>query len=291
MSRKDHLIRIIVLVGFILGGAIALMFITMGLAYAGGISIESIATGGLTTDQLHPNLLRAMLFAQHLFLFIIPAILSTYFISRSKTFSDLDMDRNPGISNLIIGTLIMLCAIPLVGLSAQANSVLDLPDWMIGMEDDAAKTLESILDMPTVFHLIANLIIISILPGIGEELVFRGVVQKNLGGLFRSPVIAIWLTALIFSFIHFQFEGFFPRAVLGIVLGYVYYWTKNLWVPIFAHAFNNGIQVLAVYFMDVDINEIDESSMEMIQWWMTLVALLLIYALHLRLKATPSNAE
>ena len=91
--------------------------------------------------------------------------------------------------------------------------------WADKFESQAEDTLKAILTMNTPVIFIFNLIIIAILPGIGEELIFRGILQKQIGLLFKSPVAAIWIAAFIFSAIHLQFEGFLPRMALGAVLG------------------------------------------------------------------------
>ena len=53
------------------------------------------------------------------------------------------------------------------------------------------------------------------IPAIGEELLFRGAVQRLFLRWVRNPHVAIWVTGTLFSFIHFQFYGFLPRMVLG----------------------------------------------------------------------------
>lgn len=78
--------------------------------------------------------------------------------------------------------------------------------------------------------------------------------------MLRNPIVAIWISAIIFSAIHLQFEGFLPRMVLGIVLGYLYHWTGNLWVPMLAHAFNNGIQIVLIYATGMDVTTFDEKA-------------------------------
>jgi hypothetical protein len=64
----------------------------------------------------------------------------------------------------------------------------------------------------------------------------------------KRPLPGIILSALLFSFFHFEFEGFLPRMFLGILLGVAYWYSGSLWVPILAHFFFNAIQiVLAMY--------------------------------------------
>ena len=95
--------------------------------------------------------------------------------------------------------------------------------------------------------------------------------------MLKNPIIAIWISAIIFSAIHLQFEGFLPRMVLGVVLGYLYHWTGNLWVPMLAHAFNNGIQIVLIYATGMDVTTFDEKSSDQLQWWMLPISIVLMY--------------
>jgi len=93
-----------------------------------------------------------------------------------------------------------------------------------------------------------NILIIAILPAFGEELIFRGVLQKILSDLFRNKHAAVWVTALFFSAVHLQFFGFLPRLILGLAFGYLYLWSGTLWLPIIAHFVNNAVPALGAFF-------------------------------------------
>ena len=96
--------------------------------------------------------------------------------------------------------------------------------------------------------LLVAMLVIAVLPAIGEELVFRGLIQNELYRGTKNIHVAIWVAAILFSAIHFQFFGFVPRLLLGALFGYLYYWSRNLWIPILAHFVNNGLSVLVMYF-------------------------------------------
>ena len=63
-----------------------------------------------------------------------------------------------------------------------------------------------------------------------------------------EPHLAIWVTAIIFSFVHFQFYGFVPRMLMGALLGYMLCWTGSLWIAMLMHFTNNAI-VTILYFI------------------------------------------
>jgi hypothetical protein len=97
-----------------------------------------------------------------------------------------------------------------------------------------------------------NLVIIALTPAIAEELIFRGVFQRIFYNLFRSGHMAIWFTAFLFSTLHFQFFGFIPRFILGLVFGYLYFWSGTLWLPVISHFVNNAFPVVLAYTVGMD---------------------------------------
>jgi membrane protease YdiL (CAAX protease family) len=219
--------------GLVLVGLIATAIVSALLMIVWGLSLSEIMEMGQTGSMnFSTGLTRALLAVQHLFTFIIPAIIFGLVIYRSKMLTGMDLSKKPGWATAILGIFLLLAAYPLVNLSFLVNEAMPLPEWANQFEDQAADTLKAILEMNSPLIFIINLIIIAILPGIGEELLFRGVLQKQMGLMLKNPIIAIWISAIIFSAIHLQFEGFLPRVALGAVLGYLYYWTGNLWVPI-----------------------------------------------------------
>jgi membrane protease YdiL (CAAX protease family) len=234
-----------------------------------GLSIPEIMRLSESGMQgLSAGVIRSLLASQHLFVFILPGLAFGFIFFRSKVFHGLQLAKQPGWLLSFLGIFFILASYPLVNLSFMLNGAIHLPAWMSQFENQAEDTLKTVLEMKTFLIFLINLILIGILPGIGEELIFRGILQKQFAGLFKNPVLAIWISAFIFSAIHMQFEGFFPRLVLGATLGYLYYWTGNLWVPMIAHAFNNGIQVILIYFTGMELSEFDENGSDQLQWWM-----------------------
>jgi len=132
------------------------------------------------------------------------------------------------------------------------------------------------LVMPTFTVFIVNLIIIGLLPAIAEEFLFRGALQQLLYEGFKNIHVAIWVTAIIFSAIHVQFYGFVPRMILGAILGYLFYWSGNIWVPIIGHLFNNGGQVALTYLHQQGVIKYDIDTDETVPIYLALVSALLL---------------
>lgn len=159
----------------------------------------------------------------------------------------LQINRMPDWSIVVLALLLMIISTPFVLFTLQLNQQIPLPESFKVAEEQAELVLKGLLNMEYPAELIGNLILIAVLPAIGEEIVFRGIVQRQLMRVMLNPYVALFVAAVIFSLAHFQMEGFIPRLVLGMVLGWLYWKSGNLWVPSIAHLFNNGAQVLGQY--------------------------------------------
>jgi membrane protease YdiL (CAAX protease family) len=164
--------------------------------------------------------------------------------------------KKPVIAVLLLVLLIMFFSLPLMEYVALLNQKMTLPgwlkpleDWMRQKEDEMARTTVLLLTVRQPVDFVVNLLMIAILPAIAEELMFRGGIQRAFMRMFNNPHIAIWITAIIFSGIHIQFFGFFPRLFLGALFGYIYVWTKSLWYTMFAHFLNNGYAVCVALYL------------------------------------------
>ena len=185
--------------------------------------------------------------------FILPAFIIGYLVERDPlTYLQLNKKSVP-IGYLIV-PLIMIASIPFINYLVSFNESMHLPSSLRSMEnwmkegEKSAETLTKVfLKAENFSDLISNLLLIALLPAIGEELLFRGLLQKQFAELSKNHHVGIWLAAFLFSFMHFQFFGFIPRLILGVLLGYIYYFSKSLWLPILAHFTNNALAVVFYY--------------------------------------------
>jgi membrane protease YdiL (CAAX protease family) len=164
-----------------------------------------------------------------------------------------------------------------------------LENYLQELEQQLAETTERFTNFQTFGQFIIGLIVISVLPGIGEELLFRGLFQNSLQRWVKNHHIAIWVAAFVFSFIHFQFYGLVPRMVLGAIFGYLYVWSGNIWYPIVAHMTNNGISVLLVYLVNIGIIEMDIEDTEAIPFYVTVGGFMAFAAFMILFKRHFSN--
>jgi membrane protease YdiL (CAAX protease family) len=146
----------------------------------------------------------------------------------------------------------MIVALPLVNWLGELNKNVQFPngleDWMKSSEEEAAKTVKALLSKQTIQDLVLNVICIAGLAAVGEELLFRGMVQRLLIKMFRTPWPGIIIAAFLFSAMHMQFYGFLPRFMLGILLGAIYWYSGSLWIAMLAHFVYDGVLIVLVYF-------------------------------------------
>jgi hypothetical protein len=190
----------------------------------------------------------------------------------------LGVQRWPSALSLGLAVLIMLVSLPLVVFLLNINQLVPLPDSLKLLEEQTADALKGLLQMEGIGELLINLLIIALLPAFGEELVFRGIVQQQLMRRIANPWVALGLSAAIFSFIHLQFEGFLPRVLLGFLLGWLYWRTRNFWVPVVAHFFNNGIQVVGQYLYGKKLSTVDLEQDIQVPWVVAAISAFLLWA-------------
>lgn len=184
-----------------------------------------------------------------IFLFLIPAILYAFlFIPSKKNFLT---NRKINILTLLLGVLAIFCIQPLIETANFYNDLIRLPESMASTQEflDNAKvaseqTMRFLFEDKTMISFSLNILVMAIFPGVLEELFFRGCMQRSLYLSSKNIHVAIWTTALIFSLLHFQLTGFIPRILLGALLGYLYAWNKNIWIPIAMHTFHNASVVV-----------------------------------------------
>ncbi len=172
--------------------------------------------------------------------------------------------------------LIILSVIVFVGVNSffiEWNSNLTLPEALKGLEkwarekeDMAEKVTTFLTNFESTGQLLLAIFVIAVLPGIGEELVFRGLLQKEFIKAGGNVHVSIWVAAILFSTMHMQFFGFVPRMFLGALFGYLYYWSGSLSLAMFAHFVNNAASVTALYFYQQGAFEYDLESTESLPW-------------------------
>lgn len=211
--------------------------------------------------------------------FIIPPFIAAFLFSKEPiNFLALKKSPAPVIALAVIG--LVLFSSPLINQMMVWNQQMILPEflktfevWMKNTEAKATEVTLAFMKMNSAIDFLLVFLMIALLPALGEELVFRGIIQQLFKKLIANSFLAILFTSIIFSAIHMQFYGFFPRMMLGLLLGYLLEWSGSLWLPILLHFLNNGAAVVMAYFFpDLNIDLVGTSPGEA---WQVLVSAIL----------------
>ena len=180
-------------------------------------------------------------------MFIVPPIILYAITRRPQPMQQLGFRKPVQWWMLLVGFAVMFLSLPLTNLLTDWNERVDLGPWVDLIEQSAADLTQRMMEVDSIGGLLVNLLVLALIPAIGEELTFRGVLQQALTKGCKNVHVAVWLSAFIFSFIHFQFYGFLPRMFLGLLLGYLFYYSGSIWTSILMHFANNGTAVVVSY--------------------------------------------
>lgn len=166
---------------------------------------------------------------------------------------------------------IFFSSIGVIGYVNDWNQNISLPaafssleNSMRTLENQAQLQTDAFLKTTSTGGLLINILMIAVLAAVGEEIVFRGLLQNMLQKMIKNVHVAVWSAACIFSFMHFQFFGFFPRLILGAVLGYLFAWSGSLWPSVAGHFINNFLGVLGYFLANKEL--LDENVTEQASW-------------------------
>ncbi len=217
------------------------------------------------------NILRYLQILSHVGLFIMPSLVFAWLAGGSiGKYFGLDRRFSPGL--LMLSILLIISAVPLINYLIELNMRMTLPEslthveeWMQRAEDNAMELTERFLNVTTLQGLLFNIFMIAVIPAIGEEFLFRGIILRIFRQWSKNIHIAVWVSAVLFSAMHLQFYGFLPRMFLGVLLGYLFVWSGTIWLPVFAHFINNALAVTAFYlihngYWDVDYQELGKET-------------------------------
>ena len=238
------------------------VLILLALAMAGAVVTGII---GFVMTAMKVDIMWTIVL-QDVLMFILPAILLAV-ICYKRPWRFLEIDRPPSWLALVIVVVVWAVSMPAMNWLVEWNQNIHLPASMAALEqtlrdyEDAMEQITNqLLTLNSVGDLVAGILVVGVMAGVSEEFFFRGALFGIMRRGRANIHIVIWTVAIVFSAIHFQFFGFVPRMLLGAWFGYLLVWTRSLWVPVIAHALNNGIVVV---FQWLDSNHyIDGNALE-----------------------------
>jgi len=268
MERRNLFEGVSPLAKLLLGAGIAVLSFTVFFVISiiiavplYGISLWELNTISDVSNPANIPIIKYLQIVQSIGLFVLPPFLIA-FLFNINVFAYLKLDKAPYLPSILLVIIIVVVALPFINWIAYLNSEIHLPAFMQGVEDwmrkteaEAMQLTEALVAAYSFDVYLVNLLMIAVLPALGEELFFRGIIQRLFGEITRSHHAAIWITAILFSALHFQFLGFFPRVLLGVFFGYLLQWSGTIWLPIAAHFVNNAFAVTVYYLMNINMVE------------------------------------
>lgn len=265
------------------------MFISMVVAIP-LFGMDSILNMPSVSDLNNPESIRFLKYfqvMQSIGLFIVPPFILAWLYHGNPN-EYLFLNKKVSLASSFYIIVMTFFALPLINFIGEWNNQMAFPEWLSGLEDwmknaeeRAAELTEAFLQVNSLGGLLFNLFMIAFLPAIGEELLFRGVIQRIFTQWTRNHHWGIWISAILFSALHIQFYGFVPRMLLGVLFGYLLIWSGSIWLPIIAHFFNNAFAVIAMYLIDNNIlnPQVEEIGTNSESYYAAVLSLMLLILL------------
>jgi membrane protease YdiL (CAAX protease family) len=285
IARQEALADLLVLTGLCMLGMV--VFSAAGLYLVSVFTdVEAMELANLGyPDESNPQLRTAVLILQGTIAagsFILLPSLIRYF--RPPLLRPPGL--RPSITMLLLVTGLGLLMLPVNAWLAAWNQSIQLPgffqdlqSWAWEKEKEMERLTSFLVDFSGTSEGLLGFAVIALMAGISEEFFFRKLLQPRLITLTGNPHAGIWLTAFIFSAIHIQFFGLVPRMALGALFGYYYFWTGNIGLSMFAHAFNNGITLLGLVLYQQKVSPLNVEDPSEIPWYLGGIAAGLVWSL------------
>ena len=286
----------------LIGGAIILAAIIQVVFILSVIDMKTFMSGGnannFNNELLNPknrNILLAMQVVSTFIVFFLPAVVFAKIVhGKSIVYLGLKVKSNKMQVGLVI--LLAFFGLGLSGALGELNELIPisakLEKKFRAMEAEYQSQVLAIATIKNFSDYLIALIVIAILPAFFEELLFRGVMQQMLEQWSKNGWVAILITGFIFSVIHLSYYGFLPRFGLGIVLGLIFFYTRNMWLNVLLHFLNNAVAVTALYYSNLKGLPPEKVLDEKFPLWVGGIALVIVvYLLQFLYKTSVANGS
>ena len=279
--------------------AFMLLSMLLAMPFFGTDSLLQLTGIADLSDPQSIRILKYFQVTQSFGLFIVPSLVLAW-LFHGRVAEYLLLNKKSASPSLMMVIALVFFSLPLVNFIAEWNSRMEFPAflegvelWMKNAEERATVLLEAFLKVESVGGLLFNLFMVAVLAGVGEELLFRGVIQRIFTGWTRNHHWGIWISAILFSALHMQFYGFVPRMLLGVLFGYLLVWSGSMWLPVIAHIFFNAISVVGIYLIDKGIltPEFEEIGASSGSYYLAVISLALVLLLLLLVRNENRNEK
>ena len=261
--------------------------ILFAIVFLCGIVITGFFDGFLNIATASRSRLLCGITIQNLITFALPAFIFACILTK-KPACFLRLTRGFSCKALAGVLIVFALGMPFLNQLVAWNEALRLPASMSVVEvqlkslEASAKAMSDVLlNVDSFGSMLVGFLLIGCLTGFCEELFFRGALQRMLQGRSVGPQLSIWISAVIFSIMHFQFYGFVPRIILGAFFGYLLLWSDSIWLSATAHALNNGLVVLSSWLSAKGVvSNLDNLGVTMGKFqWIALISFVVVLAL------------
>lgn len=202
-------------------------------------------------QEMNPTL-KLTLFTSPAFLGYLLLIPLGLFRLAPHALSRINLSR-PGFGQMLVAASMVL---PLTMVADASMNGLE-PAWELLMERYPALARINNSDVHKMLTGFAGaslpvaLFLIAVVPGIGEEFLFRGLLGRGLvarWGLF----VGVGMTSVLFAAVHIYPPHVIAIIPVGIALHWIYLTTKSFWAPVMFHFLNNGIATILMRAKQVE---------------------------------------
>ncbi len=275
------------LLGLIGAGVVAGSFASIIVVKAMMPHVSLFSLDKALLDPANANAMKVLQLVSTILMFFLPAFLFGL-IAYKKPFPYLGFNINISWKQAGLVVLIAWMALFVGSALGDLNERIPIPkhwqDKFKKAEDEYSEQVFAIAKMDNAKDYILAVIIIALIPAIVEETFFRGMMQRFFTDWFRNPWVAIIFTSIIFSAIHMSYYGFLARAMLGVVLGLLYYYGKSIWLNILAHFLNNAVAVTALYIFSMKGKLTKDALEDHFPLWLCLIGSVTLVALLINFK-------
>ncbi len=190
---------------------------------------------------------KALAFFDQLGTFLIPSILFLIII-RSMTINYVIPKREDWVKLIIYFFILLGLAQILLVISTYIGYdflPLSTQDFLKNQQDFNTKIQEGFIT-DSFSGFLFNIILLAIIPAVGEELFFRGIIQEICIGLFKNNSAGIIITSLIFGILHFQIDNLLSIIFASLLLGYIYNFSNNIFLTILLHFGFNSFSLICM---------------------------------------------
>lgn len=255
-----------------------LLMVQLGLAGEGMSALQELGTEGILTSYTRELILSNSV--GQIFGLALPAFAFAWLHARRVgaflRMRGVDL-RLLGLS--IVGVLGMQ---PVVQWLAQLNQALPLPEALQAFEQTQLEMIRSVLEsgMGVSF----NLVMLALVPGVCEELLFRGYAQRQFER-WGGAASGILLSGILFGAYHLRPTQLLPLMVLGTYLAYLTWRTGSLLPAMAVHVVHNGLAVVVSRYVrsmpEYDMRALEQAPMP---WYAVVSGLVIVgsvlYLLH-----------